>query len=100
MLDDFFYSLPFEHLSGFQNVPAVSKDNSIFYLARKLSALNFQPKLNNSNGFGSDKGKFLAYDFKDESLNFSSILPASKSTNLKVNGISSTQRVPSPGDLV
>jgi len=35
----------------------VSKDTSIFYLARKLSVINFQPELNNSNGFGNDKDK-------------------------------------------
>ena len=35
--------------------------------------MNFQPDLNNSNGFGSDKGKYLAYDFKNADLNFKTI---------------------------
>jgi hypothetical protein len=72
----------------------------LFYLARKLTVLNFQPDLNNSNGFGVEKGKFLSYDFKDQNLNFISILNSLKNPTLKMNGTSSTQRVPAPGDLV
>lgn len=64
-----------------------------------MVAVNFQPELNNSSGFGADKGKFLAYDFKDETLNFNSILNSVKSQTLKMNGINSSQRVPAPGDL-
>jgi hypothetical protein len=92
--------LPFEHLTGLENVPAVSKDSSLFYLARKLNVMNFQPELNNSNGFGSDKGKYLAFDFKDEALNFSSIQNQIKSGNMKLTGINSGQRVPAPGDFL
>jgi len=42
LLDSFLYSLPFEHLPGLDIVPAISKDTSLFYLARKLTAVNFQ----------------------------------------------------------
>jgi len=55
--------------------------------------------LNNSNGFGADKGKFLAYDFKDETLNFNNVFASVKSQSLKMNGVSTSQRVPAPGDL-
>ena len=87
-------------MAGIDNVPAVSKDSSLFYLARKLNVVNFQPELNNSNGFGSDKGKFLAFDFKDETLNFNSIQNQIKTGNVKLAGISSGQRVPAPGDFL
>lgn len=99
LLDNFLYSLPFEHLTGLENVPAISKDTSMFYLARKLNVLNFQPELNNSNGFGNDKGKYIAYDFKDSALNFANILGSMKNPNLKLNGINSTQKVPGLGEL-
>jgi hypothetical protein len=62
--------------------------------------MNFQPDLNNSNGFGSDKGKFLAFDFKDDTLNFGSIQNQVKTGNLKLTGINSGQRVPAPGDFL
>lgn len=72
----------------------------MFYLARKLTVVNFQPELNNSAGFGPDKGKYIAYDFKDPDLNFSSILSSMKNPNLKMTGISTSQIIPAPSDLI
>jgi hypothetical protein len=59
------YNLPFEYLAGLESVPAISKDTSIYYLSKKAQNLNYQPEINNSNGFGSDKGKYICFDFKE-----------------------------------
>lgn len=65
--------MPYEELIEPDLVATVSKDSSIFWLSRKLQEINFQPDLNNSNGFGADKGKYFAYDFKKPELNFKQI---------------------------
>jgi hypothetical protein len=53
--------LPFDLLPGLETVPAISFDSSIFYLTRKMEAINFKADANNSNGFGGDKGKYISY---------------------------------------
>jgi hypothetical protein len=42
-LDDFLHSLPFEELIPNELVSTVSKDTSLFWQARKLQEINFQP---------------------------------------------------------
>lgn len=73
LLDEFLYSLPFEELLPVDLVATVSKDSSLFWLSRKLQEISFQPELNNSAGYGADKGKYCAYDFKTADLNFKTV---------------------------
>lgn len=42
----------------------------------------------------------MAFDFKEEALNFSSIQNQIKTGSVKLSGISSGQRVPAPGDFL
>ena len=81
-------------------MPACSRDSSIFYLGRKLKEIGFKAELNNSNGFGADKGRYIGYDFKEEELNFKKLLPEflKNASSLKLEGLDSTSRQPSLGD--
>jgi hypothetical protein len=73
LLDEFLYGLPFEELLPTDLVPAVSRDSSFFWLSRKLQDISFQPDLNNSAGFGADRGKYFGYDFKSPERNFKTL---------------------------
>lgn len=66
-----------------------------------MQEVNFQPDLNNSAGFGADKGKYLGYDFKTPERNFKTLAGelAKGSEPLKLEGIDSTVRLPSLGDF-
>jgi hypothetical protein len=63
--------------------------------------VSFQPDLNNSSGFGADKGKYFGYDFKLPERNFKSLAAElSKGPEaLKQEGIDSSTRLPSLGDF-
>lgn len=65
--------MPFEELLPTDLIASVSKDSSFFWLSRKLQEIGFQSELNNSNGFGVDKGKYFGYDFKSADKNFKTI---------------------------
>ncbi len=67
-------------------MPAVTRDLSFFFMSRKLKDMGFKPEFNNSNGFGADKGRYVGYDFKEETLNFKNVYAqASKNAgNIKV----------------
>lgn len=64
LLDSELSALPFEHLSCVSVVPSVGRDSTLFYLSRKLQQIGYRPELNNSNGFGADRSKFVCYDYK------------------------------------
>lgn len=66
LLDSELSHLPLEHLSSLSLLPSVGRDNSLFYLSRKLQQIGYRPELNNSNGFGADRSKFVCYDYKLE----------------------------------
>lgn len=74
LLDKFFYSLPFEELLPSDLISTVSKDHSFYWFTRKLQEIGFQAELNNSSGFGSEKGKYFAYDYKQPDLNFKNVV--------------------------
>jgi hypothetical protein len=101
LLDEFIYSLPFEELIPTDLIATVSKDSSFFWLSRKLQEIGFQAELNNSNGFGADKGKYFGYDFKTTEKNFKSIAGelAKGPEGVKLEGIDTTTRLPSLGDF-
>ena len=65
-----------------------------------MQAIGYKAEMNNSNGFGPDKGKFIAYDFRSEDLNFKKIVEeiSKVSPSLKFDGISSNNKIPSIGD--
>ena len=100
LLDEFIYGLPFEELVPTDVVATVSKDSSLFWLGRKLEGVGFQSELNNSSGFGADKGKYYAYDFKQEDYNFKSISTSLSqgAPPLKLDGLDSSNRLPALGD--
>lgn len=97
LLDDFLYVLPFEHLPGLEIVPAISRDTTLFYVSRKLEEMGYQPDLNNSAGFGADKGKYFSYDFKNPAVNFKhlAIDITKQNSSLKFEGNDSMTRYPS-----
>lgn len=97
-LDDFLHVLPFEELIPSQLVPTVTKDSSIFWSTKKLQQINYQPELNNSNGFGSDKGKYFSYSFKSDQHNLQEIIGPNGVENMKMEGIEAKKKVPSFGD--
>ena len=65
-----------------------------------MEAINFKADANNSNGFGGDKGKYISYQFKSAELGYKSISSeiVKNSGNLKMEGVSSNDRIPSIGD--
>ena len=99
LLDTELYNLPFECLSCMKGVPAVSRDTTLLVLGRKLRHLKYKPELNNSEGFGLDKLKYVCYDFKAKEENGEdTFLKVSKNNQtLKFEGISTSKRVPSLG---
>ena len=64
IVDGYFEGIPFESLEGLEKVPAISYDSSIFFLSRKMQSIGYKAEMNNSAGFGMDKGKYISYDFK------------------------------------
>lgn len=65
-----------------------------------MQNVGYKSDVNNSNGFGADKGKYISYDFKEEGMNFKKILEEVNkvSPSLKFDGISSNSKIPSIGD--
>ena len=66
LLDHELMSLPFEYLHAFNEIPAKSRDFSLFLLAKRYKNIQFNSSLNNSIGIQRDKLKYVVYDFKQD----------------------------------
>ena len=81
-------------------MPAISYDSSLFFLSRKMQTIGYKAEMNNSNGFGGDKGKYVAYDYREEGLNFKKVMEeiSKVAPSIKFDGICSNNKIPSVGD--
>lgn len=52
----------------------------------------FKSEMNNSNGLGGEKGKYISYDFNSEKLNFKAVLTEINKVapSLKLDGLASS----------
>ena len=48
LLDTDLFSLPFDVLKVFKDIPAVSRDFSLFLLGKRYTSVGFKPEMNNS----------------------------------------------------
>lgn len=64
LLDSQLAAFPFENLECMGVVPSIGRDSSLFYLCKKLQLMGYRSELNNSNGFGADRSRFVCYDYK------------------------------------
>ncbi|KAL4435549.1 hypothetical protein ABPG74_020325 [Tetrahymena malaccensis] len=104
LLDSSLFNLPFEQLSIFKSIPAISRDFSLLQLSKRLKSIGFQPALNNSYGIAKDKLKYVAYSFKkdepDNKYEIDPIFEKNKTLlpNCKWEGVSSCNRIASIGE--
>lgn len=65
-----------------------------------MQSIGYKSDANNSNGFGVDKGKYIAYDFKEKNLSFKELAADLVKNNpgLKLDGLNSDTRIPAIGD--
>ncbi|EAR90704.2 hypothetical protein TTHERM_00705200 (macronuclear) [Tetrahymena thermophila SB210] len=104
LLDTSLFNLPFEQLSIFKSIPAISRDFSLLQLSKRLKSIGFQPTLNNSYGIAKDKLKYVAYSFKkdepDNKYEIDPIFEKNKTLlpNCKWEGVSSCNRIASIGE--
>eukprot|EP00828_Plagiopyla_frontata_P008509 TRINITY_DN14247_c0_g1_i3.p1 TRINITY_DN14247_c0_g1~~TRINITY_DN14247_c0_g1_i3.p1 ORF type:complete len:307 (+),score=41.31 TRINITY_DN14247_c0_g1_i3:155-1075(+) len=104
-------SLPFEFLYPFSQIPAKSRDFSLFLLGKRYKNIQFNSQLNNSVGIQKDKLKYVIYDFKEQEesqqqqmeINVAQSLetgmkPGGKFANLKFQGNTTSQRIASIGE--
>jgi hypothetical protein len=52
----------------------------------------FKSEMNNSNGLGGEKGKYISYDFNSEKLNFKAVLTEINKVapSLRLDGLASS----------
>ena len=96
LLDTNLFTLPFEHLSVFKEIPAVSRDFSLLLLGKRYKNIGFKPELNNSSGINRNQIRYISYNFqKAPHLDAEGVLSQS---GLKIEGVNSNLRVSSVGE--
>ena len=90
LLDKNLFVLPWEKLPVFSQIPAVSRDFSLQYLAKKYQSIGFKAELNNSSGISKTGIRHVSYNFKKAEFLDSQPIFTKNAGVLKVDGISSS----------